>query len=402
MLDIPNYLDFEQVKPLSPLLQVADEFNVQIIVFGGAATRAWMYESIQSCTYDIFDLVPFNSDIDMWHSGPPELTAEIRTEIYRRVTFSPWCRWSIQDKRSRAGKENRDLSTIIPLRNLQLSTGKPSKITPQARIDLEYHRVSFKRNSNFQENKLSVIHKDLEVFGLLVALNTVADMKEILGKGELNTKDYALELSMFKAWEEIVIALDSSFLSFRLWHLLTSIVSKVDTDYIERYIRPLIPRSKIIGKEIEQKIEKKYLSIFNLMDNGNFSTSRQISPYNYRAQDITPEIITGEQSYIKSIELLKEITDDGDYKISPLFKIIGLIPNLTIQDNSKIVTTDNDSVNNSGKIGDFVQFSWVSNDYDTQDLHSNAITAHLVSKEFPLLKQQQSEGASNVGEMVKN
>ena len=27
MLDIPNYLDFEQVKPLSPLLQVADEFN---------------------------------------------------------------------------------------------------------------------------------------------------------------------------------------------------------------------------------------------------------------------------------------------------------------------------------------------------------------------------------------
>ena len=69
-----------------------------------------------------------------------------------------------------------------------------------------------------------------------MALNTVADMKEILGKGELNTKDYALELSMFKAWG-FVIALDSSFLSFRLWRNINCIQSY--TDYAT-HIRPLI------------------------------------------------------------------------------------------------------------------------------------------------------------------
>ena len=55
MLDIPNYLDFEQVKPLSPLLQVADEFNVQIIVFGGAAALS-MDVAFRAGTYDILIL----------------------------------------------------------------------------------------------------------------------------------------------------------------------------------------------------------------------------------------------------------------------------------------------------------------------------------------------------------
>ena len=140
MADIGE-LWLQDFLPFAALKDVAHRFKVQIAVFGGAASRAAMYRACDRHDIDIFDLAPFSSDIDLVHTGDAKLTSAIAADIADRVPFSTWCRWAIlDDKAARRALANRNASTQVPLRRIGFGTGGPSKLPPQAQVDLSEGR----------------------------------------------------------------------------------------------------------------------------------------------------------------------------------------------------------------------------------------------------------------------
>lgn len=169
LYDLPAFAGLEAV---------GRQFNVRFRLFGGAASRlAMALWHDRRLSRTLVDLTPFSSDLDLEHSGDDARTAEIQAAIDAYVVDAPWCRWSLVGHQTAAAlRARRAQSTQVPLRNIVFESWRASEIDDQAVEDLQSLRVSIRAHPGFAETEARRSETDLEIFGLLLALNTAADL----------------------------------------------------------------------------------------------------------------------------------------------------------------------------------------------------------------------------------
>jgi hypothetical protein len=169
LYDLPAFAGLETV---------GREFNVRFRLFGGAASRlAMALWHDRRLSRTLVDLTPFASDVDLEHSGDEARTSEIQAAIDAYVVDAPWCRWSLVGQQTAATlRARREESTHIPLRSVVFESWRASDVDDQVIEDLQSLRVSIRPHRSFAETQARRSETDLEVFGLLLALNAAADL----------------------------------------------------------------------------------------------------------------------------------------------------------------------------------------------------------------------------------
>ena len=219
----------QDLAPFAELGPIARELSVELTLYGGSASRAAMCLFYRpGDRFDIFDLTPFSSDIDLAHTGDKSKTPEVRAAIFDGVPFASWCRWSIADAASYDEARRNTLQGVqVPLRQLRFSTNRKEAWPEVVLADLAARRVSWGRLPDFDKTSYAQQHSTLEIFGLFMALNVVADMEEIAGDAKLAEEADSLKwLSSDEALAEADLARElagdpkAARLIARAWHLV--------------------------------------------------------------------------------------------------------------------------------------------------------------------------------------
>lgn len=327
MADI-EALSLNDFPPLAALTDIARQFKVEIGILGGAASRAAMYRAYRpQQEIDLFDLAPFSSDIDLVHTGDAKLTPEIRAQIDDQVPFSTWCRWAIlnADAASRA-RANRDASTVVPLRRIGFGIGDPSMIPPQARTDLSDGKVTFERNPRFANSEFARANRDVEIFGLLLALNALADMRQIRGSGELRDPDAArVWLDSEDARQQLSLAARTPALRTRLWHMSAALIARSAENPSDLVVRLVDVLSEL---KLDEALDVDFHGI--LHEDLPFTVSKPRANGRFLVPELTPPLSIGADARDAFERWLDEISPDDRPAIDPAFEVIGFVPDFTV------------------------------------------------------------------------
>lgn len=313
--------------------QIAELAGVEIILHGGTAFRAALYAAYQDrLNFDLFDLVPFNSDIDLEHSGSREVTAKIAGYIDSLVPFASWCRWSINDsERAALARTQRQASTDIPLRRVRFSTSATADVPEAALLDIENRQVSFERNPNFGRAG-SDLRPDLELFGLMLALNSWVEAEEIAGKGITFDQRGALRWIREGLDQNALELLRRPDVAARFWHLLSLRLARCGIDEFNFQLM-------MVGNLVLNKIGAALDHLFD--SDRAISVSKITSAGGFRVPQLTPKIVTGEAAIRLFGEVIRRaahlagtppeaLPPDPLELIDPSLDLIGIIPDLTL------------------------------------------------------------------------
>ena len=370
--------DFAAFKAFEQIAELAD---TEIILHGGAAFRAALQAAYHDrLDFDLFDVAAFNSDIDLEHAGSQEKTAEIARHIDRLVPFASWCRWSINDgKRAARARAQRKASTDIPLRRIRFSTSAPAEIPEAALLDISERRVSFRRNPDFGRAG-SDLRPDVELFGLMLALNSWAEAEEIAGA------DIAFDQERARQWiwegfnQDALELLGRSGIAARFWHLLSLRLARCGVDEFNgRLILLGLPILSGLGIFWSQLLDIDHA----------ISVSKITSNAEFRVPQLTPKIVTGEAAVELFAEVIRRAADSVGYPqdalppdpldlIDPSLDLIGIVPDLTLLPyGSKAGGEDEDDPFLSGVEQEFVQLAW---DLQAGDkLNPHALTGQMLA-----------------------
>lgn len=367
--------------------QIAERAGVEIILHGGAAFRAALYAAYQDrLNFDLFDLVPFNSDIDLEHAGSREDSARIAGYIDSLVPFASWCRWSINDgERAALARAQREASTDIPLRRIRFSTSAAADVPEAAQLDIENRRISFERNQDFGRAGPD-LRPDLELFGLMLALNSWVEAEEIAGEGIAFDEGGALQWIREGLDQNALELLGRPGVAARFWHLLSLRLARCGIDKFNLQLM-------LVGQPI---LNKFGVSLDQFLDSDRaISVSKITSTADFRVPQLTPKIVTGEAA----IELFGEVVGraarlasypqealppDPLDLIDPSLDLIGIVPDLTLlpYGSGKEGRADEDDPFLSGVEqerveSEFVQFAWNVQGGDKLDPH--ALTGQMLA-----------------------
>jgi hypothetical protein len=372
-------LRLQDFDAFAPLAQIAQRTGTEIVLHGGVACRAVMHAFYRGDTgFDLFEVTPFNSDIDLDHNGDAEKTAEILTAISVgipeeeadgiltkdavEIPFASWFRWSINDAEgAQLARAQRRVSTEVPLRGIRLSTEHAAEIPELAVRDLHERRVSFVRNPAFGQGGES-IRPDIELYGLMMALNTWTEMQEIAGTD--------IDFGIDRALDWIRDGLDPSALAkaenpafgARFWHLLSARLARVGLD---RFNLTLLEAGQPL-------LEGLGLSIEALSDPAcAFTVSKVTSAAGFRVPELTPSILTGDRArkgfeevisrFAARIGLTRDdLPADLSELIDPALQLVAVVPELTLNPfggDSDTGEIDADPFY-SGLGQEFVQLAW--------------------------------------------
>lgn len=159
-----------------PLIRIAERLGIDLVIFGSAASRASLLHTIGRSPSNLFELAEHASDIDLAHTGGPELTERLRAEIEREVPLAPWLRWSIMDGSEWSSYQTQqEMNFEIPLRRIHLATNSFLSAPGERAIEqaLEGH-ITFKVNEKFQDSARA--RYDTEFSAALVHLDAVLDI----------------------------------------------------------------------------------------------------------------------------------------------------------------------------------------------------------------------------------
>ena len=369
--------DFVAFEPFAEIARLAD---AEIILHGGAAFRAALYAAYQDrLDFDLFDLVPFNSDIDLEHPGSQEKTAEIAGHIDRLVPFASWCRWSINDfERASLSRIQRAASTDIPLRRIRFSTAANADIPKAALSDLDTRRVSFARNPNFGQTDTK-LRPDIEFFGLMMALNSWDEAREI-GGDDIDFDEKAAQAWIIEGFDKQAFdLLDRPAIAARFWHLLSLRLARCGIDDVNSLLIKI--GTPILGKF--------GVSLDLLSDSGRaFSVSKITSDARFRIPQLTPALVTGKDAADLFREIIRraarrarfpeeELPIDPMQLIDPSLDLIGIVPNLTLLPFGSGKEDDDGDPFLSGAEQEFVQFAWdIKN---TEGFAAHALTGQVLA-----------------------
>lgn len=198
---IPRSLS--EIAVFEPLARAAERLGVELTLFGSAASRAVLLCAIDRPPTTIFELAEHASDIDLAHTGPPEVTERLRLEIERVVPFAQWLRWSILDKIGWQTYVNQmALNLKVPLRRVQLSTDRDINSPQREAIERALRGgIAFDWNENFEFSPRA--KRDTEISAALLYLDAVVDVAtlEPLGRKIRPQWDEHLTNTLWRAIE---------------------------------------------------------------------------------------------------------------------------------------------------------------------------------------------------------
>lgn len=378
----PRSLDLRSLSVLKNLPNVAKEYSTELRVFGGSVARIWMLETCRTesqpsgLSYDLFDITPFNSDIDIWHLADKDRTIEIKKSILESVPFAPWCRWALQSKEEGwAAQQNRAVSTQVPLRMMYLSTSRKTTISNEAYRDISDRQVTFERNPEFQKSALAKSSQDVEFFGLLLALNVLLDMKEILGTSELRNKSGALSwLRDERTRADIRLAAQHPILKVRFWSMLSGLLAKAApeteefVDLILNQIRAVDPDHPFLSQQNAGSLNSTCLS------------SRPIDAGKFRVPELSPAITVGQTAQSAASRILKRFPVFRESKFDPAFQVVGVVERLridTVKSTNENAALELDPVYDSWSLDEFIQISWDPGPQLRDNLDPRSLTAAI-------------------------
>lgn len=225
------------IPGLDGLAEVCSEFNVRLTAHGGLVRRLILRlpakDAWQSLSFDLFDLSPFASDIDLIHDGPDALTPRIQDSIYRHVPNAECFRWELRSAASRTTIETAvRFNNFIPATLMRLSTFPGSGIWDPwdgwGDIKASPPSYRFIRNGFYKESPLYKAGKDLELFSALLYLQVVleAGVSADILTGQPGMKVARFVIGDFGSDLTSVIALqESAYLRSRLLYLFKNLVT---------------------------------------------------------------------------------------------------------------------------------------------------------------------------------
>jgi hypothetical protein len=229
------------VEALRPLEKVCRDFKINFELFGGAVTRIErrFIEDTQSGSTSIFDLAgPFN-DLDLSHSGSPDLNTDLQIAVLSNVPNAECIRWDIRSSVEwSAYREAAQFNNRIPVRMMSLSTDATIGLRDSqgGLTDLREQKYRYERNPSYPASPLFRRGQDLEFFSGLIYLNALVE-------SDLAPNEQAQQLGVSRVAEVMrdahtphtVIALqESSYLRSRLHYLLASLAAHCPDEQVLR------------------------------------------------------------------------------------------------------------------------------------------------------------------------
>jgi hypothetical protein len=216
-------LSFESIPALVPLAEVSRRQNVRLTIRGSLVRRlvrtaiSDSADSMEGGLYShdlLFRLTPFLSDIDVEHSGPPELNSTIHDELVSSVPAASAIRLEVRSEdESKPFLEAKKFQAFAPILSLSLSSDGFHDPDGGA-VDVAELRYRFRANSRYPLSPLYRSGRDLEVFGMLVFL------KAVLEDGARTPDDFVANLELAAKFAD---AVQSAYLRARLLYLLAGI-----------------------------------------------------------------------------------------------------------------------------------------------------------------------------------
>jgi len=214
-----------EVPGLEGLEEVCQTHGVSLSCHGGTACRIAAAASEKETLdgWDIFDCVPFSSDIDLVHSGSSDQTSAILLSLHRAVPFAEQLRWEIRSREEHAPFEEAKLySAIIPSLCIELSTVAGWVDPWDGLTDISKRTFRFIRNGFYRRSPLYNAGMDVELMSSLLYYKSLLSMPE-------SSPDSAGLVAARQIVEEAIgpdttIKLqESAYLRSRLRYALTSI-----------------------------------------------------------------------------------------------------------------------------------------------------------------------------------
>ena len=180
------------VAGLEALERIARNHDVDLVARGGLARRLYALAVRQpTAKPDLFDLLPFTADIDLTHTGGPELTVTILRAIRREVPLAECFRWDVRPAEAAAeSRLVRAYGPIVPLHAVTIGVRTGFEDSMNARNDLLNKRHRYVRNPAYRDSPRFQAGQDLEVFGAMRYLRTIFE-------------DDAVDLTDMRALDEV-------------------------------------------------------------------------------------------------------------------------------------------------------------------------------------------------------
>jgi hypothetical protein len=366
----------QDLSPFASLERIGRDFSVQFLLYGGAATRAAMrlaYRPDQD--FDLFDLSPFASDLDLVHTGEAKLTARISVAIADEVPFATWCRWSLIDwSKWQEVAANMRKGAQVPLRRIIFCTDGHTPWPLRAAHDLSHRRVSIRRTSRFGATSFARSGRSLEVFTLLMALNTVVEMREIGGEGAL-ANQAAVErwLGSESVAADRAAIRERARLATRTWHLTATRLARAAgaESFADRWLREAGVLTAL-GANLP-KIE----------DLSAFTVSKPTSTGEPRVSDLFPTVLTGEAGRVRALHILAEAAERSGApppRLDPAFDVVACAEALSVSGQASADVEDGEEAFGSLPSSEFLHLAWVP---PPGDAHDEQLTAVLLPLSGP-------------------
>lgn len=220
---------------LDRLADVCSEFKIRLTAHGGLVRRLVMRLPSDgpwnNLSFDLFDLVPFASDIDLIHDGKEALTAQIQDSVYRHIPNAECFRWELRSAASRTVFETAvRLNNFIPATLMRLSTLPGSGIWDPwgGWDDIKTGSYRYIRNGFYTGSPLYKAGRDMELFSALLYLQAILEaelpidrLKNQPGMGDVRAviADAASDRASMIALQE------SAYLRGRLLYLFKNLVA---------------------------------------------------------------------------------------------------------------------------------------------------------------------------------
>lgn len=238
------------------LRKIGDKYSLGFTLSGSSIRYFCLYQLQQKISplsvVDIFQMVPFTSDIDLVHSGSSDLTSQIFNTLFQEVPFAEYFRWQIRSEMdNRIYADAMKCNGIIPTNLMTLSSNSREGIIDpwKGREDIANKKYRYIRNGFYQSSPLYQQGLDLEMFSALLYFRVLADAGIPIGQFESQPG--------FSAAKKVI--LDSTYSPHVRIRLQESSYLRTRLHYILKGLRPVIP-----DEEVEQFIDQ--IGLKNLLD----------------------------------------------------------------------------------------------------------------------------------------
>jgi hypothetical protein len=214
------------IPGLGQLEEVCNRLQVRLYAHGGLVRR-FVGNRCNKPAPEIFDLIPFSSDIDLLHNGPDALTPKLVQTIHDLVPHAECFRWEVRSVKAQAEFDSAIMASgIVPANLMRLSSSRDEGLyDPWDGIkDIRSKKYRYIRNGFYDKSSLYQAGRDLEFFSVLLYCQTlleggvtesfkdqpgIADAKAVVGAMQTSQVCHALQ--------------NSAYLRIRLLYLMSRI-----------------------------------------------------------------------------------------------------------------------------------------------------------------------------------